>query len=244
MPNWVENKLVITGPKESLDRLAEQLSKPYTAHHYDFTTNTYPSFVVTGEFLLWNIVSPSDLPAYYEHVENEIRQQEWLQRKERTDNEPVSAGAVVNTLVEKLQEASQNPTVFQEAYNKFVFEREFGDDWYHWNIRNWGTKWEISDVVVERQNDTTLRYGFQTAWSPPESALTSLAEQYPEITMTLRCHDEGDMFAAEIHWNGGKQTFETELEINHYLMVEMYDYCHACDSQNEGAMQQYGCPAG
>lgn len=41
------------------------------------------------------------------------------------------------------------------------------DDWYSWNIENWGTKWDASIIDYERLDDNTISIVFDTAWSPP-----------------------------------------------------------------------------
>jgi hypothetical protein len=46
---------------------------------------------------------------------------------------------------------------------------DIGENWYNWNIENWGTKWDVAgrdDGVVDlKKNEITLF--FDTAWSPP-----------------------------------------------------------------------------
>jgi hypothetical protein len=46
---------------------------------------------------------------------------------------------------------------------------DLGEEWYHWCIENWGTKWDVNgsdDGVVDlKENEITLY--FDTAWSPP-----------------------------------------------------------------------------
>ena len=46
---------------------------------------------------------------------------------------------------------------------------DIGEDWYHWCIENWGTKWDVNgsdDGVVDiKENEITIY--FDTAWSPP-----------------------------------------------------------------------------
>lgn len=46
---------------------------------------------------------------------------------------------------------------------------DIGENWYHWSIENWGTKWDVNgsdDGVVDlKENEITLY--FDTAWSPP-----------------------------------------------------------------------------
>ena len=71
---------------------------------------------------------------------------------------------------------------FEKAYNLGKACNEFlplpeGEDWYEWQISNWGTKW---DVGADIGTDNEERYGlkatrvgnevccsFDSAWSPP-----------------------------------------------------------------------------
>ena len=46
---------------------------------------------------------------------------------------------------------------------------DIGENWYHWCIENWGTKWDVNgsgDGIVDiKENEITLY--FDSAWSPP-----------------------------------------------------------------------------
>ena len=48
------------------------------------------------------------------------------------------------------------------------------DNWYDWNIENWGTKWDIADAGVSNVSDTELYAYFGTAWAPPVEAYARL----------------------------------------------------------------------
>jgi len=41
------------------------------------------------------------------------------------------------------------------------------DNWYDWNVNNWGTKWSPSVHAWERQDDNTIWVSFDSAWAPP-----------------------------------------------------------------------------
>lgn len=225
MPNWVTSRLVISGPVEDLDKIKEQLSTPYETRWNTPFTDEYEIGTQEGTFLLWNIVKPTDLDAYYQVEENKLR-----------------ANKVSAPAPEKLSTMSEKMENWME---QFQFEIAHGMDWYHWNVREWGCKWEIGDAHVEFTNKG-LEYQFQSAWSPPANALDKLAAQYPKINMSLRCHDEGDCFAAELHWNNGERTYEADIPINHYLMEEMYGACYACEDPDDEyyteTREAYQCP--
>jgi hypothetical protein len=91
-------------------------------------------------------------------------------------------------------------------------------NWYVFNNREWGTKWDASDASLNSDTETSLSYSFSTAWSPP-SVFTALSEQYPDATITL-------WYEEEQGW-GGKIAFENgeENEIEEWDSPESHaDY--------------------
>ena len=66
------------------------------------------------------------------------------------------------------------------------------DNWYNWNIRNWGTKWEVADnsYYEEQDEPDSLVYRFETAWSPPMEALLLLSSQFPTLRFDYRYEEE------------------------------------------------------
>jgi hypothetical protein len=54
-------------------------------------------------------------------------------------------------------------------------------DWYGWNIRNWGTKWDVTLENINRVDEYTLTASFDSAWSPPIEAYATLEELGFEI---------------------------------------------------------------
>jgi hypothetical protein len=100
------------------------------------------------------------------------------------------------------------------------------DHWYDWNVRNWGTKWDVANKDEDSPyNDTTIEetdkaviYTFNTAWSVPLPALVSLSSQYPDLILHL-------FYQEETGW-GGEYQF-----MNGKTIREMsYDsQCPECD---------------
>jgi hypothetical protein len=103
------------------------------------------------------------------------------------------------------------------------------DHWYDWNVRNWGTKWDVAVSSVETNPDTYMEdtvngenhvvyYNFETAWSRPMGALTKLSEQYPDLLFTLSYEEESG-------WGG-----ELELLRGKVISESEYDnMCNNCD---------------
>ena len=107
-----------------------------------------------------------------------------------------------------------------------------GDDWYNWNVRNWGTKWDVAVSSSDAHPDTTMMetangdnhvvyYNFETAWSRPMPALINLSSQYPDLLFTL-------VYEEETGWGG-------ELEILRGVVISESEYdtmCRECDAKD------------
>ena len=71
------------------------------------------------------------------------------------------------------------------------------DRWYHWNIQNWGTKWDITadSVDMEHIDSEILELEFDTAWSPPEEICYALRERFEDVNISW-FYDEPGMEVA------------------------------------------------
>lgn len=122
-----------------------------------------------------------------------------------------------------------------EAYKAqpSFYDRENDNSWYNWNIRNWGTKWDVavandsqySDTYMEETEDewtASVYYNFNTAWGIPEEALTKLSSQYPDLLFTLS-------YEEETGWGG-------EMELLRGVVISHSQYgwkCKECDHIEE-----------
>jgi hypothetical protein len=103
---------------------------------------------------------------------------------------------------------------FEKAYNLGKACEEFlplpeGEDWYGWQINNWGTKWDIgADMGTDREEyhglkatrvDSQVSCSFDSAWSPP----IGLYDKLVELGYTVRAsYWEPGMAFCGI-WNDG-----------------------------------------
>jgi hypothetical protein len=104
-----------------------------------------------------------------------------------------------------------------------------GKCWYDWNVRNWGTKWDVGmsdeesyrETEITDETDTSIGYKFNTAWSPPFQAIEKLSAQYPDVEFSLS-------YEEETGW-GGEMLFVNGQPTE----IESYDNkCKDCDSLN------------
>ena len=77
-----------------------------------------------------------------------------------------------------------------------VLKEKYGvTNWYDWSIKNWGTKWDITDddatTIDYTEGDDMVWYTFDTAWCPPEAIYQHLVEQFPKLDISWHYHEPG-----------------------------------------------------
>jgi hypothetical protein len=181
MPNWVFNSLVVSGDKSELDKMVAQLNKPFVKHFPEMKYNketekweNLPDVQIYDNpiFAFWNIVKPTDLEAYY--------------------GEDVYKG---NANIKKDDDGKFDGESFMQ---EFVRSMKEDQDWYHWNCRNWGTKWDVAvdnkseypNTIKTVNDDGSVMYHFQTAWSPVGEVLMKLSEMYPTLEFDYEYEEE------------------------------------------------------
>jgi hypothetical protein len=120
---------------------------------------------------------------------------------------------------------------------KLMFQ---GNNWYDWNVRNWGTKWDVAvhdeekypDTEILEESESDISYKFNTAWSPPESAIVCLSMQYPTLSFELEFEEEGGWGGTVIYSSGeGTITEEYQSKCRNCDEQDCTPYCEDCDSE-------------
>ena len=131
---------------------------------------------------------------------------------------------------------SEEKQVFQHLRPRPEDQEE---NWYDWNINNWGTKWEISIIDWERQDDNTIWISFSSAWSPPLALYDHVYEHGWEVEGLY--HESGCAFAG-IYKDGNDDFYEYDfrdrasLEELPYEVQEftgLLDYHDSCKADGE-----------
>ena len=68
------------------------------------------------------------------------------------------------------------------------------DRWYHWNISNWGVKWDINKQEVD-EDDGWFELNFETPWGPPNEIYDRLVELFPDVSINWFYDEPGMQFA-------------------------------------------------
>lgn len=123
----------------------------------------------------------------------------------------------------------------QPDYSLPMNEMSKGDDWYNWNIRNWGVKWDVgvsnsnsykeTNLFEQESNgdNSVLVYRFDTPWGIPIQALENLSSQYPDLLLTL-------VYEEETGWGG-----ECEFIRGKHIEGSEYNWkCWECDYEETG----------
>jgi len=70
---------------------------------------------------------------------------------------------------------------------------------YDWRIKNWGTKWLVSDehLICEKEKDW-LYFEFYTAWAPPEPICHKLRKLFPNLEICWFYREDGNQIVGWI----------------------------------------------
>ena len=92
------------------------------------------------------------------------------------------------------------------------------ENWYQWNIANWGTKWDAAEVWHDRTDDDGnveghTSYNFDTAWAPAEPVVAALAEKFPTLRIAHRYCEGGMGYAGEVLYLNGDESRREEYDM-------------------------------
>ena len=125
-----------------------------------------------------------------------------------------------------------------------------GNNWYDWNVRNWGTKWDVAvgdeeqypETELMEDGETVLAYRFNTAWGAPLQAIETLSSQYPEIEFELSFEEETGWGGEYIFVDGNSTEIESyeskcrdcdTTDCMEYCDNECGEICSACNYMGE-----------
>ena len=127
----------------------------------------------------------------------------------------------------------------------FVKGEEVGrtpNNWYNFNTREWGTKWDAYDVYVETSAPKAFYAQFSSAWSPPLPVFEAMAEQHPELEFDFSWEEEQG-WGGEGVGTGGWFSITNEWDIpnSHADYVKLDKECY-CECENDEEYWFDDCP--
>jgi len=105
-------------------------------------------------------------------------------------------------------------------------------------ISKWGTKWDVSSEGLEYTDNgdgtSTIEGYFDSAWSPPVEAFTTLAQDWDSCYIELKYFEPGmgfiglyDSEGGDDYWENVDELLETTAEEDPVLHGLIEDFCAA-----------------
>ena len=89
------------------------------------------------------------------------------------------------------------------------------ENWYQWNIENWGTKWSLTDVYIDNTvEEDSIEFSFSTAWAPPINAFHTWAQNDGRVEFKLDYWEPGCAFVGTA-WYDGDYLDDDYIDGNH-----------------------------
>lgn len=155
---------------------------------------------------------------------------------------------VQRTKDEATDEFDDNPLCFQKIIPRPANK---SDDWYNWNIANWGTKWGACRTefdIKEQGKEALATYNFDTAWSFPEPIINKLITKYKKLTFQFTGDEESNSFWVTGEGANGEASIEYgEFETceDFQAFGKTHHYCPECndwtDECNNSNIQEWLC---
>jgi hypothetical protein len=135
------------------------------------------------------------------------------------------------------------------AEQKMVHDLKFsGDGWYDWNVREWGCKWDASDVSMAdniQDKEQQLHYNFNTPWSVAEGAFIAMVEQHPTLEFQFYAEEEQGWGIEATGMNGEfSLTKEWDIPQSHadYVALGREENCNCGDGDDDQEYWFEDCP--
>jgi len=110
---------------------------------------------------------------------------------------------------------------------------------YGWSVENWGTKWDVSMMDWEREDDNTIVMHFDSAWSPPVTLYEFLESEGWSVRAMY--HEPGMAFVGRFE-DGYDDCYEydvTDRESCENLPEDILDFSAIMDDVDRYEEEQY-----
>lgn len=190
MPNWVNNEIIIKGPKATLEAIQERgkawlrVSKDQSIEEFVRKIEKYSS---------------------EDYIQKQIKEFEGATTRVDGDDILYRTDSMNDFSFESFVSPDVNDPKYQNAKDAACQGdyRNPNFNWYDWNLDHWGCKWDACDTSVEWEGDA-LVVSFSTPWAAPEEFLEKFAKMYPDVTLECFYFEEQGQFAKQKFWGDAK----------------------------------------
>ena len=114
----------------------------------------------------------------------------WCENKLVVRGEEKDMAKFLEVINEKVTLSDTNR--LQDILNAFYpIPEEEKEDWYRWNTKHWGTKWDVECWEAATIEDDYVELSFDSAWAPPIAWLEKVAKKYPKLKFSLKYDEPG-----------------------------------------------------
>jgi hypothetical protein len=103
-------------------------------------------------------------------------------------------------------------------------------DWYDWRNRNWGTKWDLSDMQFEVLGEDEVFIQSSTAWSPPLEGVRKISEEFNLLHFQIEYAEGGYGFEGTAEIENGD--LDDDCRDYDYSRDEVFDEDEVLDEDD------------
>lgn len=182
MPNWCNNILNVSGPKEDIAKFKAAANGPIqTYNEFRAKDNSWP-------------------------IHDDVRLKSLTQTLPEAGESDVFSFHALYPVPEDFRRFPYDCQRAKKVGEVVGEPRPYGG--YNWEINHWGCKWGAAEASLWSHEDSFLQYGFDTAWSPPISFLEKVASDWPTLSFTLEYSEPGMAFEGEAYFEGGEMMYD------------------------------------
>lgn len=115
----------------------------------------------------------------------------------------------ISALAEEMGKVGEDNRSMAQPFQHLRPRPETEEDWYNWNLSNWGTKWDASIIDWSKDDENTVTIYFESAWGPPVTLYDYLSENGWIVNALY--HEPGMCFAGMYSPDGGDYYYEYDV---------------------------------
>lgn len=226
MPNHIQNKLVVTGKTEEVEKFLESIKGEKEVIDFN-KIKPMPYILKDTE----ESTKTNNAIFYYLSVTNK---KEYIDKMLRYSHIYTMDRFAKNTEKE-LQEYLE---IGEKYFN--IYKETNSITWYDWSLKYWGTKWNAYNTFayditqdIEDETMSSVTLFFQTAWSGVPMLIEQLVNMSPELYFNYLYADEDIACNCGEGYGNAEQDFYFDvLENNSEEAFQCYLECWEDDERN------------
>lgn len=190
MPNWCNNRLVVTGDEKLLKKFLKKVKDKKGGFTFSILVPIPAELNITSGSTVDNaraVIRAED--GDWTEVDKFIGYPAWRKSALIEDYMPQKEQR------KKMLAYMKDGADMEQGRQSFINEKKYGcKDWYQWSIRNWGTKWDAAESSIEDMLPDWIEINFDTAWGPPIEWVLAVEEIFPALNFQLHYDEPGMAF--------------------------------------------------